>query len=35
MVYDADHDVYRFGNDRVFAFGPTTINERELVRRGL
>ncbi len=34
MVYDERHDVYRF-RDAVFAFGPETINERELVRRGL
>jgi len=27
--------VYRFKDDGSFAFGPTTINEPELVRRGL
>jgi hypothetical protein len=35
VVYDEEHDVYRFRDDGVFAFGPETINERELIRRGL
>jgi hypothetical protein len=35
VVYDPEHDVYRFRDDDVFAFGPATINERELIRRGL
>lgn len=35
VVYDEEHDVYRFRDDGVFAFGPATINERELIRRGL
>jgi hypothetical protein len=35
VVYDAERDVYWFGDDGAFAFGRETINERELVRRGL
>ena len=35
VVHDAEHAVYRFKDDGVFAFGPETINERELIRRGL
>lgn len=35
VVYDEEHDVFRFKDDGSFAFGPTTINEPELVRRGL
>ena len=35
FVYDERHDVYRFRDDGAFAFGRETINERELVRRGL
>lgn len=35
VVYDAERDVYRFRDNGVFAFGRETINERELMRRGL
>ncbi len=35
VVYDQERDVYRFRDDGVFAFGPATINEWALIRRGL